>query len=341
MGKIVAFGEIMLRLSPNGNYRLFQTDQMQAIFGGAEANVAVSLTNYGESVSYVTKLPDNIIGQSAINSLRYFGIDTSAIARGGDRVGIYYMEKGSNQRPSVCIYDRAGSSIQKATTTDFDWDLIFNDADWFHFTGITPALGENLVEVCKEACIEAKKRNIKVSCDLNYRSKLWTRDSARSAMTEICSYVDICIGNEEDAKDVFGLEGIQIDEKTGEINRDGYINVAKALHKEFGFEKIAFTFRTSHSASVNDWKAMLFDGEHFYLSKNYHFDNIVDRIGGGDSFSGALIYALRKGYDDQRAIEFAVAASALKHTIEGDVNRVTVEEVERLASGDKLGRVQR
>ena len=338
--KVVTFGEIMLRLAPNGYYRFFQDDQMQATFGGGEANVAVSLANFGLDSSYVTKLPSHAIGQAAVNSLRYFGVDTSKIVRGGERVGIYYLEKGASQRGSVCIYDRKYSSIQQADVNDFDWADIFKGADWFHFTGITPALGENLVEICKKACIEAKKQGVKISCDLNYRGKLWTREQARNAMSELCKYVDVCISNEEDAKDVFGIEAENTDITGGKLNKEGYKSVAKQLADKFGFEKVAITLRSSISANDNDWAAMLYDGEDYYFSKEYHL-HIVDRVGGGDSFGAGLIYSLVTGKQSKDAIEFAVAASALKHSIEGDFNRVTVNEVEKLAAGNASGRVQR
>ena len=340
MRKVITFGEIMLRLAPNGYYRFFQDDQLQATFGGAEANVAVSLANYGLDVAFVTKLPEHAIGQGAVNALRAMGVDTSKIVRGGSRVGIYFMEKGASQRGSVCIYDRAHSALQEAVPEDFDWDAIFTGADWFHFTGITPALGPNLVEICRQACRVAKARGIKISCDLNYRGKLWTREQARAAMTELCEYVDVCISNEEDAKDVFGMEAANTDVCGGKLNKEGYQSVAKQLADRFGFEQVAFTLRTSHSASDNDWAGMLYDGKNFCFSKEYHL-HIVDRVGGGDSFGGGLIYALLSRKSTQEAIEFAAAASALKHSIEGDFNRVTLAEVEKLAGGDASGRVQR
>jgi 2-dehydro-3-deoxygluconokinase len=340
MAKVVTFGELMLRLAPNGYYRFFQNDQMQATFGGGEANVAVSLANYGLDSVYVTKLPKHAIGQAAVDSLRYFGVDTSKVVRGGERVGIYFLEKGASQRGSVCIYDRAYSAISMSKPEDFDWDTIFDGADWFHFTGITPALGGNLVEICKQACIAAKAHGVKISCDLNYRGKLWTREEARTAMTELCQYVDVCISNEEDAKDVFGSEAENTDIYGGKLNHEGYKSVAKQLKDKFDFEKVAITLRTSISASDNDWAGMLYDGENYYFSKSYHL-HIVDRVGGGDSFGGGLIYSLLSGKTGQQAIEFAVAASALKHSVEGDYNRVSVSEVEKLAGGDGSGRVQR
>lgn len=340
MGKIVTFGEIMLRLTPNGYYRFFQDNQFQATFGGGEANVAVSLANYGMDAVFVTKLPAHAIGQGAVNALRTLGVDTSRIVRGGDRVGIYFLEKGASQRGSVCVYDRAHSAIQEARPADFDWDRILEGADWFHFTGITPALGPNLVKICKEACGAAKALGVKVSCDLNYRGKLWTRAQARAAMSELCRYVDVCIANEEDAKDVFGIEAEGSDITGGKLNKEGYKSVAKQLMDQFGFEKVAITLRTSISASDNDWAGMLYDGKEYCFSKEYHL-RIVDRVGGGDSFGGGLIYSLLKGKTTREAIEFAAAASALKHSIEGDFNRVSVAEVEKLAGGDASGRVQR
>ena len=338
--RIVTFGEIMLRLAPEGYLRFFQNDTMQATFGGGEANVAVSLANYGMDASFVTKLPAHAIGQGAVNSLRGLGVDTKDIVRGGDRVGIYFLEKGASQRGSVCIYDRAHSAIQEASREDFDWDKIFDGADWFHFTGITPALGENLVEICLDACKAAKAKGVKISCDLNYRGKLWTRAEARAAMTKLCEYVDVCISNEEDAKDVFGIEAANTDIYGGKLDKEGYKSVAKQLMDTFKFEKVAITLRSSISANDNDWAGMLYDGENYCFSKEYHL-HIVDRVGGGDSFGGGLIYSLLSGKDSQSAIEFAVAASALKHSIEGDYNRVTVAEVEKLAGGDASGRVQR
>jgi len=340
MSKIVTFGEIMLRLAPNGYYRFFQNDQMQATFGGGEANVAVSLANFGMDSVYVTKLPEHAIGQAAINSLRSFGVDTRRIVRGGSRIGIYYLEKGASQRGSVCIYDRAHSAIAEADPSDFDWDAIFEGAQWFHFTGITPALGQNLVEICRQACMKAREKGIKVSCDLNYRSKLWTRGQAQIAMSDLCRYVDVCISNEEDAKDVFGIEAENTDVKGGKLDQEAYRSVAQQLIDRFGFEKVAITLRTSVSASDNRWAGMLYDGTECCFSKTYDL-HIVDRVGGGDSFGAGLIYALINNRSLRDTIEFAVAASALKHSVEGDFNRVSVAEVEKLAGGDGSGRVQR
>ena len=340
MGTVVTFGEIMLRLAPEGYYRFFQNDRLQATFGGGEANVAVSLANFGVNSKFVTKLPAHAIGEGAVSALRGLGVDTGSIVRGGERIGIYYLEKGASQRGSVCIYDRAHSAIQEAEPGDFDWDRIFDGAEWFHFTGITPALGPNLVNICLDACKAAKTKGIKISCDLNYRNKLWTRQQAREAMTKLCEYVDVCISNEEDAKDVFGIEAEGSDITGGKLDREGYKSVAKQLADRFEFEKVAITLRTSISANDNDWQGMLYDGSENYFSKQYHL-HIVDRVGGGDSFGAGLIYSFLNGYSSQESIEFAVAASALKHSIEGDFNRVTVEEVQKLAGGDGSGRVQR
>ncbi|MDO5574964.1 MAG: sugar kinase [bacterium] len=338
--KVITFGEIMLRLAPEGYYRFVQAEKYGATYGGGEANVAVSLANYGLDAGFVTKLPKHEIGQAGVNSLRRYGVDTTYIARGGDRVGIYYLEKGASQRPSKVIYDRAGSSIAAASKEDFDWESIFADVEWFHFTGITPALGDNVAEICKEACKVAKKKGITISCDLNYRNKLWSKQKAGEVMGELCQYVDVCIANEEDASDVFGIKAADTDVTTGKVNHEGYKDVAKQLAERFGFSKVAITLRGSISANDNNWAAMLYDGKDYYFSKNYLI-HIVDRVGGGDSFGAGLIYACINDYEPQATIEFAVAASCLKHTIEGDFNMVSVDEVKKLAGGDGSGRVQR
>lgn len=330
----------MLRLAPEGYYRFAQAASYGATYGGGEANVAVSLTNFGMDAAFVTKLPAHEIGQAGVNELRRYGVDTSLIARGGDRVGIYFLEKGASQRPSKVIYDRAGSSIATATTADFDWDKIFDGADWFHFTGITPALGPNVAAICEEAVKAAKDRGITVSCDLNYRKKLWTRKEAGETMDKLCHYVDVCIANEEDAKDVFGIEAENTDITSGKLNHAGYESVAKQLADRFGFKLVAITLRTSVSASENNWAGMLYDGQACYYSKEYNM-KIVDRVGGGDSFGAGLIYASLMEKDPASVLEFAVAASCLKHSVEGDFNQVSVAEVETLSGGDGSGRVQR
>ena len=338
--KVITFGEIMLRLAPEGYYRFVQADTFGATYGGGEANVAVSLANYGFDAKFVTKLPAHEIGQAAVNALRKYGVDTSYIARGGERVGIYFLEKGASQRPSKVIYDRAGSSIATASPEDFDWNEIFAGAEWFHFTGITPALNDEVAAICLEACKAAKAAGVKISCDLNYRKKLWSREKAGEVMAQLCKYVDVCIANEEDAADVFGIKAADTDVTKGAVNHEGYKDVAKQLAERFGFEKVAITLRESLSANDNNWSAMLYDGTDYFFSKKYKM-HIVDRVGGGDSFGGGLICALLNGYDSQGAIEFAVAASCLKHSIEGDFNMVSMEEVQKLAGGDGSGRVQR
>ena len=338
--RVITFGEIMLRLAPEGYYRFVQAERYGATYGGGEANVAVSLANYGCDAKFVTKLPKHEIGQSAVNSLRRYGVDTSYIARGGERVGIYFLEKGASQRPSKVIYDRAGSSISTALSEDFNWDEIFEGVDWFHFTGITPALNDAVAEICLEACKKAKEKGITVSCDLNYRNKLWSKEKAGEVMGELCKYVDVCIANEEDAGDVFGIKASNTDITSGKVNHEGYKEVAKELAERFNFKKVAITLRSSISANDNNWAAMLYDGSDYYFSKTYLM-HITDRVGGGDSFGAGLIYASLEEYEPQAAVEFAVAASCLKHSIEGDFNQVSVEEVKKLASGDGSGRVQR
>ncbi len=340
MKKVITFGEIMLRLAPTGYYRFVQADELQATYGGGEANVAVSLSNFGVDAAFVTKLPKNDIGQAAINSLRRFGVDTGKIVRGGDRVGIYFLEKGASQRASKVIYDRAHSSIATATKKDFDWDSIFTNVDWFHFTGITPALGDNVAEICLAAVKKAKEKGITVSCDLNYRKNLWSKQKAGEVMSKLMPYVDLCIANEEDASDVFGIHAEKTDITSGSISHDGYKGVAKQLMERFNFKKVAITLRGSISASDNNWAGMLYDGSEYYFSKQYSV-HIVDRVGGGDSFGAGLIYGILNGMDSGVALEFAVAASCLKHSIEGDYNHVNVNEVLALAGGDGSGRVRR
>lgn len=330
----------MLRLAPEGYYRFVQAETYGATYGGGEANVAVSLANFGMDAAFVTRLPAHEIGQAGVNSLRKYGVDTSLITRGGSRVGIYFLEKGASQRPSKVIYDRAGSSIAEAVTADFDWDAIFEGADWFHFTGITPALNDNVAEICREACRKAREKGITISCDLNYRNKLWSKEKAGEVMGELCQYVDVCIANEEDAGDVFGIKAANTDVTTGKVNHEGYQDVAKQLADRFGFSKVAITLRESVSANDNNWAAMLYDGTEYYFSKKYPM-HIVDRVGGGDSFGGGLIYSCLQEMEPQQVIEFAVAASCLKHSIEGDFNMVSVDEVMKLAGGDASGRVQR
>jgi 2-dehydro-3-deoxygluconokinase len=338
--KVVTFGELMLRLAPLGYYRFLQADQFEVTYGGGEANVAVSLANYGFDTAFITKLPQHEIGQAAINALRKYGVNTNHIARGGERVGIYFLEKGASQRPSKVIYDRAGSSIAAATESDFNWTEIFKGVEWFHFTGITPALNDAVAGLCLNACKAAKAAGVTISCDLNYRNKLWSKEKAGQVMGELCEYVDVCIANEEDAADVFGIHAANTNVTSGSVNHDGYKDVAQQLVDRFHFSKVAITLRESISANDNRWSAMLFDGTAYYFSKKYDM-HIVDRVGGGDSFGGGLICASLLGYEAQATIEFAVAASCLKHSIEGDFNMVSIDEVSKLAGGDGSGRVQR
>ena len=330
----------MLRLAPEGYYRFVQAASLGASFGGGEANVAVSLSNFGLDAAFVTKLPTHEIGQAAVNKLREFGVDTSKIIRGGKRVGIYFLEKGASQRPSRVIYDRSGSSIAESTLSDFDWNTILEDASWFHFTGITPALGDNVAAICLEAVKTAKAKNITVSCDLNYRKNLWSKEKAGEVMAHLVPYVDLCIANEEDAADIFGIHAKNSNAESGKINYDGYKEVAKTLALKFGFKQVAITLRESISANDNNWAGMLYDGKEYYISRKYPI-HIVDRVGGGDSFGAGLIYGYLKGLSPEETLEFAVAASCLKHSIEGDFNFVTVDEVKNLVSGGGSGRVQR
>ena len=338
--KVITFGEIMLRLAPEGYLRFVQADSYGATYGGGEANVAVSLAGFGIETAYVTKLPKHEIGQAAVNKLRAFGVDTSLIVRGGDRVGIYFLEKGASQRSSKVIYDRAHSAIATAQESDFDWDKIFQNASWFHFTGITPALSDSAASLCLAACKAARVKGLTVSCDLNYRANLWSRQKAQEVMSRLMEYVNICVANEEDASDVFGIKASESDVTSGKISNDGYKEVASTLKNKFGLKQVAITLRESFSANDNNWSAMLYDGSNFYFSQKYGV-HIVDRVGGGDSFSAGLIYGQLNGMEAQEKLEFAVAASCLKHTIEGDFNFVSVDEVKKLAAGNASGRVQR
>lgn len=340
MSKIVTLGEIMLRLSPAGNLRFVQADSFDVVYGGGEANVAVSLANYGHDARFVTKLPDNEIGQAAINSLRRFGVDTRHIVRGGNRIGIYYLETGSAMRPSKVVYDRANSSIAEADVADFDFDTVMEGVDWFHWTGITPAISDKAALLVAECCKAAKRHGVRVSCDLNFRKKLWTSAKAQSIMRPLMQYVDVCIGNEEDAELCLGFKP-QADVVSGYTAAEGYKAVFREMAAEFGFSYVASSLRESVSASHNGWKAMIYNGREFYESRRYDILPIVDRVGGGDSFAAGLIHGLLTKETQGEALEFAVAASALKHTIPGDVNLVSTKEVETLMGGDGSGRVQR
>lgn len=340
MAKIVTLGEIMLRLSPEANYRFVETDSFKIIPGGGEANVAVSCANYGHEAYFVSKLPKHEIGQIALNALRRYGVDTRFVARGGDRVGLYYAETGASMRPSKVIYDRANSSIAEATAEDFDFDAIMEGADWFHWSGITPAVSDKAAELTRLACEAAKRHGVTVSVDLNFRKKLWTSEKAILIMKPLMKYVDVCIGNEEDAELCLGFKP-EADVEGGKTDAEGYKGIFKAMAKEFGFKYVVSTLRESYSATFNGWKAMIYNGEEFYQSKRYEINPIIDRVGGGDSFSGGLIHGLLTKKTQGEALEFAVAASALKHTVPGDFNLVSVDEVESLAGGSANGRVQR
>ena len=340
MSKVVTMGEIMLRLSSPFNSRFVQSQSFDVNYGGGEANVAVSLANYGHDAYFVSKVPAHEIGDCAVNSLRKFGVHTDYIARGGDRLGIYYLETGASMRPSKVIYDRAHSSISEANPSDFEFDKIFENADWFHWSGITPAISDKSAEILRLALISAKKHGVTVSCDLNFRKKLWTSEKAISIMRPLMQYVDVCIGNEEDAQLCLGFKP-DSDVTGGKTDASGYKEIFKQMKEEFGFKYVVSTLRESFSATHNGWKALIYNGEEFYESKRYDINPIIDRVGGGDSFAGGLIHGLLKYKDQGKALEFAVAASALKHTIPGDYNCVSEKEVETLMGGDASGRVQR
>lgn len=338
--KVVTLGEIMLRLSTPDYKRFVQADSFDVTYGGGEANVAAALCNYGLNGTFVTKVPNNPIGQSAINHLRRFGVDTQFIVRGGNRLGIYFLETGASMRASQVVYDRAGASIAEIDIAELDFDIIFEGADWFHTTGITPALSDKAAAVTEAALKAARAKGIVTSIDLNYRKKLWSKEKAREVMTRLCQYVDVCIGNEEDADTTLGFKAAGTDVTKGELNLDGYKSVFEQMKEKFGFKYIASTLRESHSASDNGWSALVYDGHDFYHTKSYEV-RIVDRVGSGDSFASGFIFGLVTGMTLSEAAEFGVAASALKHTIPGDLNHATLTEVKELMKGDGSGRVQR
>lgn len=342
MKRVINFGEIMLRLSPPGFQRFAQAKSFDVVYGGAESNASVSLANYGLDSAFVTLVPDNPIGDSAINELRSFGVDTRHMVRKGSRLGIYFYEKGVSMRPSKVIYDRKDAAIANIVPGDIDWDEVFEGASWFHFTGITPALSKGAADETLRAVQAAKKHGVTVSCDLNYRKNLWSREEAGRVMGEIVPMVDVLIANEEDAYDVFGISSKGTDITAGKLNVDGYRSVVRQLVERFGLKYVAVTLRESLSASDNNWSGLLYDGAtgEVYVSKKYSI-RLVDRLGGGDSFGSGLIYAMLSDYALQDAVEYAAAASALKQTIEGDVNRVTPQEVKSLMGGNASGRVQR
>lgn len=341
--KVVTMGEIMLRLSTPGNERFIQADEFDVCYGGGEANVAVSLANYGYDTQFVTAVPDNPIGACAVAALRKHNVGTDFIAKSGERLGIYFLETGSAMRASNVVYDRAHSSISTASVDEFDCDAIFKDADWFHFTGITPAVSDAAIELTEAALKAARKAGVTVSVDLNFRKKLWSSEKAQKVMTNLMQYVDVCIGNEEDAEKVLGFKAKETDVTKGELNLAGYEDVFNQMADKFGFKYIISSLRQSYSASNNGWSACIMDGKtrEFYHSRTYSVTPIVDRVGGGDSFAAGVICGLLDGKDMKQALEFGVAASALKHTIPGDFNLVTRAEVDNLAGGDGSGRVQR
>jgi 2-dehydro-3-deoxygluconokinase len=340
MKTIVTFGEVMLRLATPGHLRFGQAPVLEKTYGGGEANVAVSLAQFGLPARFVTRLPKNELGQDAINGLRGLGVDTTRILRGGQRIGIYFLESGASQRASNVLYDRAGSAISEIKAGDVPWADVFADAGWFHFTGITPALSDSAAEAALEAAVAARKMGVTVSCDLNFRKKLWSSEKAGRVMSEIAPNVDYCIANEEDAEKVFGIKAEGAHVEAGAVDKDRYVEVAQKLTERFGFKGVAITLRESFSASRNGWSALLFANGTPHFSRRYDIQ-IVDRVGGGDSFAAGLIYSLVSGRDPQDAVEFAVAASCLKHSISGDYNLVTLKEVETLVAGDASGRVQR
>jgi 2-dehydro-3-deoxygluconokinase len=338
--KVVTLGEIMLRLSTPDFKRFVQSDSFDVTYGGGEANVAAALCNYGLNGTFVSKVPANPIGQAAINHLRRYGVDTQFVARGGKRLGIYFLETGAAMRASQVIYDRADAAISEVDITEFDFDKIFEGAAWFHTTGITPALSDKAAALTEAALKAAKAKGITTSIDLNYRKKLWSKEKAREVMTRLCQYVDVCIGNEEDADTTLGFKSAGTDVTKGELNLEGYKDVFRQMKDKFGFKYIASTLRESHSASDNGWSALVYDGNEFYYTKQYEV-RIVDRVGSGDSFASGFIYGLVTGLKMSDAAEFGVAASALKHTIPGDLNHATLAEVQELVKGDGSGRVQR
>ncbi len=343
MAKVITMGEIMLRLSTPNNEKFIQADEFDVCYGGGEANVAVSLANYGHDAEFVTAVPDNEIGECAVAALRKYGVGTKNIAKCGERLGIYFLESGSSMRPSKVVYDRAHSSISTATEADFDFDAIFEGADWFHFTGITPAVSDSAAELTEKALIAAKKHGVKVSVDLNFRKKLWSSEKAQKVMTNLMKYVDVCIGNEEDAELVLGFKPGETDVTSGELELAGYQDIFRQMVEKFNFKYVISSLRESYSASDNGWSACIYerDSKEFYHSRKYRITPIVDRVGGGDSFAAGVICGFLDGKDFKAALEFGVAASALKHTIPGDFNLVSRADVDALAGGDGSGRVQR
>ncbi|MCG8372521.1 MAG: sugar kinase [Balneolales bacterium] len=341
--QVVTFGEIMLRLSTPGFSRFFQSQSFDVNYGGGEANVAAALSNYGLDSYFVSKIPTHEIGQSAVNQLRKFGVNTKFIIRGGQRLGIYFLETGASQRASKVIYDRSNSAVTQMEPGEINWEEVFAGKDWFHWTGITPALGKQAQNNISEACKAAKKAGVRISCDLNFRSKLWTTEEAQAVMNPLMDYVDVCIANEEDADKSLGLKAGTTDVHSGHLDEEGYFNLAQKLKSTYGFDTVAITLRESHSASMNGWSALLLDDKECSSPvRSTHYEiQLVDRVGGGDSFASGLIYGLTSLSSTRDALEFAVAASCLKQTIPGDFNLVSVEEVTKLLKSGGGGRVER
>lgn len=339
--RVVTFGELLMRLEPPGHQRLIQASAFEVRYTGAEANAAALLASLGVETACVSRVPQHEVGQACVDYLRRFGIDTSHIARGGDRLGLFYLETGAAQRPSKVVYDREHTSLRQASPADFDWDAILDGADWLHFSGTAPASGPAIVSILEDGLGQAKQRGIRVSCDLNYRRKLWGPEEAREAMTRLMRYVDVLIGNEEDATIVFGFEAEGVDVVHGELRIESYRHIAERLAGMFELDAVATTLRTSISASVNRWAGLLYDGTTHHVSATYEIDPIVDRVGGGDAFSGGLIFGMLEGMDPQACVEFAAAASCLKHSIPGDFAVLSRSEIEALVAGDASGRVQR
>lgn len=337
----VFFGELMMRLSTKRHERIVQAREFDVSYSGAEANLGVSLVNYGVRSHMVSSVPDNAVGDACIAYMRQYGLGLENVKRNGFRLGIYYVETGASQRPSTFLYNRKGSSITELKSGDFDWDAIFAGKHWFHFTGITPALSDSVADMTREACAAAKRSGVTVSADLNFRKKLWSAEKAREVMGGLMQYVDVLFTNEEEAEVVFGIRAGGTNVKAGSLNEEGYRDVARQLKDRFGFEYVSITLRESVSATVNDWSGMLYDGRSFYVSRKYHIDPVIDRIGGGDAYSAGIIYGLLTGQDLRETVEFAAAASCLKHSIHGDVNLVSFDEVLALMHGDASGRIQR
>jgi 2-dehydro-3-deoxygluconokinase len=339
--KVVLFGELMMRLSTKRHERIVQAREFDVIYSGAEANLGVALQALGVDSYMVSSLPDNAVGEACLYYLRQFGMNLDHIKRNGFRLGIYYVETGAAQRPSTFLYNRKGSSITELRVGDYDWDKIFEGKSWFHFTGITPALADGVAEIVKEACIAGKKRGVTISCDLNFRKKLWSKEKAREVMTGLMEYVDILFTNEEEAETVFGISARETNIKAGQLSTHGYEDVAAQLCEKFNLQYVSISLRGSLSATSNDWSGMLFDGKKCYTSRRYHIDHIVDRIGGGDAYSSGIIYGILTGQDLQETVDFAAATSCLKHSIHGDFNLVSFDEILALMGGDGSGRIQR